>query len=1275
VFLERMLRLVLWSTAAVVVLLALGLSAARMVLPGMSGYRAQLAVLAENYLQRPVSIGSLNASWRGFSPVLALNDVVISDARLPDGKLAVQEVQVALDLFDSLFSGTWRTAGIRVIGTRFELQTDIRRGERTFNLQAVLDWLLLQDSIRLDEVQLDWRDPGLFEVPLKLSGVSLQLLNQGRRHPFELSGALPSVFGDRIKLAADLSGKGSDPADWRGTLYVKTEALRLAAMQPALADTRLQAGGALDLEFWAGLQSARLAWGSASLDWQQPRLRKASADAPSLSAERLAGSLFWRYRQGRWLVGMDNFALSRDAQQVWPASRFELSLQPGETLRVHAGASLLVLEEVHALLPLLPWVDEAALALLERLQPQGLLRDANIEVVSRAGETPRVAVRAGIDKLRLAADGGMPGVTGLSGYVAGNLQAGYLQLDTHQAEFIAPRLFPQALPVSKLTGTLSWQRYTELLRLRSDDLRLESGSLALDGRMLLDWRNDQALPWVDVQLAAASLPLPDVPAVLPAVALPKVSAWLETALQAGTASNVRVLLQGRLDQLPFDDHQGRLEAHFDFEDARLDYSPDWGRLEQLSGHAEFTGRAMKITGQSGRILDSPLQRAVAVIEDLHKPVLDIDGSLGGTLAGMLGYVPTTPLNRNFGDMLARLDASGDAQLQLQLRIPLTQSPDPVTVSGDVRLAGNDLLFKQSDLSLVDLDGMLHFNEQGISVKRARAQLLERPVMVSVYGQGTAADAQTVVDIQGRLGLIERLRRQFPPLADQLDGSVNWQILIGVLDQARADIPRVRVRLSSDLQGASVRLPAPFGKTAEESRPFVLEWVPGEENRRPSSVQYGDEVHALALLGNNRQQLRRASVHVGEGEAALPSRDEILLTGRVPRLDLDAWLPVLRALDSGKDSGPELAVALRAEEVQFAGLGIGGEGVALSSAALDPWYFKIDGAGARGWLRWVQGGITTPPRLMMNMDRLYLQSLAAAGEAVAAAKPDSLDPAALPELDIKLGELRWGEHSLGEIGVHASRVPQGLNFDSLSMQSAVIQFDGNGEWLRRDGGDSTRFAATVVDGDLGRLAALLGTAGGIKGGKLSGAVRANWPGSPAGFSLASVEADVDIKASKGRLVEVNEGAGKLLNLFNLNSLQRRLSLDFSDVVKEGLSFDTLQGHLVLMDGNAYTKDFRIDGTGVKIDISGRTGLVQHDYDQLVTVTPQLASTLPLAGVIAGGPAVGAAVFLADKLVGDQLNKLTQVQYQVTGSWDDPLYTRLTEAEPEPRKPAPEDSERP
>jgi uncharacterized protein YhdP len=55
---------------------------------------------------------------------------------------------------------------------------------------------------------------------------------------------------------------------------------------------------------------------------------------------------------------------------------------------------------------------------------------------------------------------------------------------------------------------------------------------------------------------------------------------------------------------------------------------------------------------------------------------------------------------------------------------------------------------------------------------------------------------------------------------------------------------------------------------------------------------------------------------------------------------------------------------------------------------------------------------------------------------------------------------------------------------------------------------------------------------------------------------------------------------------------------------------------------------------------------------------LSSSLPLAGAIAGGPAVGAALLVAQRLLGKQLEQAARLgykQYSVTGPWSDPVYT--------------------
>ncbi|HED19657.1 MAG TPA: hypothetical protein ENI74_09170, partial [Gammaproteobacteria bacterium] len=356
--------------------------------------------------------------------------------------------------------------------------------------------------------------------------------------------------------------------------------------------------------------------------------------------------------------------------------------------------------------------------------------------------------------------------------------------------------------------------------------------------------------------------------------------------------------------------------------------------------------------------------------------------------------------------------------------------------------------------------------------------------------------------------------------------------------------------------------------------------------------------------------------------------------------------------AGGEKPPPLTVDLSVENFYLANVGV--KNIQATSHAQDPWYFKVEGEGASGQVRWVFADKAVPAQLMANLQHLVINSRE---QSEGEQKTDTMRSQSLPELNIDVAKLNWGDRNLGSIKVLAKHSPQGVEFKTLDMDSSAITLKGSGAWLERDGWQSSRFQARILGGDLGKLALLLNTGSAIKGGELDGNIQANWPGSPADFSLATMEAEFDLRAKNGRLVSIDEGAGKLLSLFSLNTLQRRLTLDFSDVFKEGFSFDKMQGHFVVMDGDAFTNDFTIKGSSTTIDIAGRTGLVARDYDQLVTVTPQVSSTLPIAGVIAGGPAIGAAVFLADKLVGDKFNRMTRVQYQVTGSWDDPVFKKL------------------
>ena len=99
-----------------------------------------------------------------------------------------------------------------------------------------------------------------------------------------------------------------------------------------------------------------------------------------------------------------------------------------------------------------------------------------------------------------------------------------------------------------------------------------------------------------------------------------------------------------------------------------------------------------------------------------------------------------------------------------------------------------------------------------------------------------------------------------------------------------------------------------------------------------------------------------------------------------------------------------------------------------------------------------------------------------------------------------------------------------------------------------------------------------------------------------------------------------------------------------------------GELSIRDGQATIEKLLIDGPSASVEVTGSTDLVRKEFDQVVTVTPRIGTGVALAGAVAGGPLVGAAVYLVDRVSGGAVDKLVSYQYDITGPWDSPAIVR-------------------
>jgi uncharacterized protein YhdP len=182
--LRRILQLLWFAFAALLILMAVTFSAARLLLPHMGDQRAQLENRLETLLQRPVRIERMDAAWRGFAPTLQLHQLRILDETGGEELLALEALWLRVDLFESLRQRTLVTSDASLVGLDLDLvrRPDGRIGLRDMPLplrqltmERVLAALDAVGELSLLQTRLRWEDQTGVMPRLELHDLTLRL--------------------------------------------------------------------------------------------------------------------------------------------------------------------------------------------------------------------------------------------------------------------------------------------------------------------------------------------------------------------------------------------------------------------------------------------------------------------------------------------------------------------------------------------------------------------------------------------------------------------------------------------------------------------------------------------------------------------------------------------------------------------------------------------------------------------------------------------------------------------------------------------------------------------------------------------------------------------------------------------------------------------------------------------------------------------------------------------------------------------------------------------
>jgi uncharacterized protein YhdP len=369
-------------------------------------------------------------------------------------------------------------------------------------------------------------------------------------------------------------------------------------------------------------------------------------------------------------------------------------------------------------------------------------------------------------------------------------------------------------------------------------------------------------------------------------------------------------------------------------------------------------------------------------------------------------------------------------------------------------------------------------------------------------------------------------------------------------------------------------------------------------------------------------------------------------GSIAELSIDDWLQYLE--DSGA-ADPDLmgSVELELERVTAFKR-------ELSNVSIE---LERDGERFLGNLisSKIRGSFVAPQQPSAQnpviVDLSYLQI----DQLEAGAEETEIRPSDLVDFRLNSDTLRFHEVLYNDLQVEARVIGDKLQVDKLGMRKENLVLNGMAYWDYDAASKSHLSSVTLsIKGDkMGQALAGMGFGNTMTNGTLDFNGGFTWAAPLTSVTAETLAGDAKFRIEDGILNNVEPGTGgKFVGLLSLSALPRRLSLDFSDMLIEGMDFDKIDGSYRIEDGIIHTRNTRLEGVAARIKISGKTDIARREYDQTIIVTPRIRQTLPIIGAVSAGSTVGWGLLLLQNLFKKSIDKAVEVEYRVTGSWDDP-----------------------
>ncbi|HEY3596480.1 MAG TPA: AsmA-like C-terminal region-containing protein, partial [Paraburkholderia sp.] len=614
------------------------------------------------------------------------------------------------------------------------------------------------------------------------------------------------------------------------------------------------------------------------------------------------------------------------------------------------------------------------------------------------------------------------------------------------------------------------------------------------------------------------------------------------------------------------------------------------------------------------------------------------------------------------------------------RAPLDpRAPKPhVSVEGTLGFENNRLALDNVP-PLSQLTGKVHFTQRTAQIDHVAGRFFGGDLHAN---GGLEENGTYALDVNGHVAVdAARSLDLHGPAAQvltRMSGSAPYDLSVR---GAKGRLPDVSAH--SDLSGLALDFPAPFNKPVGTPMPLSFTFKPsaGSDSNglQRADLTFGPIAATYLLRGEPHKAPKVVRGAIGVNRPAELPAEGVTAAVDIDTLDADAWRALfvqMRNANQGVAPMPPSATAAQFVPNRFA-VHIGTltllkrhwESVVVGASHLDnKWQANIASNQVSGHVSWLPGATRgSPGTLQARLARLVIPS---ATENDLLGQAISQPAQNMPTIDLIVNEMIVRGHNLGRLEVDAHNFEEDgvpvWQLDKLDLSNPAATLTATANWRTAQRFDAnadedtsrrTMFEFKLDIKDAGALLERAGLPRTLKAGEGSLSGKVGWRGGPTRIDYPTLNGNLSVDLRHGEILKVDPGVAKLLGVLSLQSLARFATLNFRDVIGEGLPFESVTGTSEIRDGIGRTDNFQMVTAPARAEMKGTVDLAHETQDLTVHVIPTVSAG---AGVVVAAiinPFLGLGALVADIALSQSIRHAFALDYAITGSWAKPHVERV------------------